>query len=359
MRKNPETKYIGEEPKLVKLDGDNYVSELAQAMNWFNRECDKRDARGYIRNYIIATQGRGPLKIFDRIPDSFMVTTFGWMGRLWVHGTRFKDADQKKLDDFVANLLTYRSPASTKPEVVRPNIRDNMEEKISEYLGELEGSLDYVINTQEAFDLHYDLKAREVPMQYCSRIGDWIKSKSDEFNSIQTTTDLQIVEGYSNFTKRKLNFVLKCLDQWAEDLVRYSQHKKANRKPRAKKQKPASQQVSKLKYLKEFTELSLKSISAVDIVGASQVWVYNTKTKKLAAYRTDSALGIQVKGTTLQNYDPEVSEQRTLRNPEKTLKLLLGAGKIQLRKVLSDLSTKAGPVNGRINEECILVRAIK
>lgn len=360
-RQNPEVRYTGEEPKNLQLSEENYTSQLAQAMNWFNRQCDKRDARGYIRNYVIARQGREPLKIFDRIPDSYMVTTYGWLGRLWVHGTRFKEDDQKKLDDYVAQLLTYRPPvsATVKPETPRPTVRDNMAEKISEYLGELEYTLDEFIRTQNEFDIHYDMKAREIPMQYCPSVTAWVKGKLEEFQLVQESTDLDVIEGYSNFTKRKLTAVIKALNQWLEDIDRYAQHKKANRKPRAKKMKPAGQQVVKMKYLKEFPELNLKSIPAADIVGASQIWVYNTKSKKLAVYRTDSAMGIQVKGTTLQNYDPDISEQRTLRKPQETLKHLLNAGKVQLRKVLTDLSTKSSAVNGRINEECILVRAIK
>ncbi len=95
------------------------------------------------------------------------------------------------------------------------------------------------------------------------------------------------------------------------------------------------------------------------MVGASQVWVYNSKYKKLAVYRTDSALGIQVKGTTLQNYDPELCEQKVVRRPEAFLPIVLQATKIQLRKIMENLTTKGSDVNGRINEECIILRAIK
>ena len=88
-------------------------------------------------------------------------------------------------------------------------------------------------------------------------------------------------------------------------------------------------------------------------------YIYNVKYKRLAAYRTDSSQGIQVKGSTLQNYDPEMSEQRSVRRPEIVVKRVLDAGKIQLRKLLSDLATKEYDLTGRINDECIIVRAIK
>ena len=69
--------------------------------------------------------------------------------------------------------------------------------------------------------------------------------------------------------------------------------------------------------------------------------------------------GIQVKGSTLQNYDPDMSECRSIRRPEAFLKVLLDASKVKLRKLLSDLTTKGYDVTGRINDECIIVRVIK
>ena len=78
-----------------------------------------------------------------------------------------------------------------------------------------------------------------------------------------------------------------------------------------------------------------------------------------SVYRTDSALGIQVKGTTLQNYDPEASEQKTLRKPAEQLKELLSAGKIQLRKFMDNIKAVQSQVNGRLNADTLIVRTIK
>ena len=87
--------------------------------------------------------------------------------------------------------------------------------------------------------------------------------------------------------------------------------------------------------------------------------MFNTKTRKLSVYRTDSALGIQVKGTTLQNYDPEMSCQKTLRKPAEQLKDLLSAGKIQLRKFMDNIKAVQVEVNGRLNGDTLIVRTIK
>ena len=235
-----------------------------------------------------------------------------------------------------------------------------MQEKISEYLGELEGVYDDVVFNNATYDLYNELRGKQIPMQYVTPIINWANKRIKEIEDYLSADDEEVREAYPVYgTKTRSKQIIKLLNQFITDAERYGQFKKANRKPKAKRTKPASQQVAKLKYMREFAELGLKSIPAADMIGAEQVWIYNTANKKLAAYRTDSATGIQVKGTTLQNYDPDISEQRTLRKPEVTLKATIAAGKIQLRKILTDQSTKSAPVNGRLNEDCIILRVVK
>ena len=84
-----------------------------------------------------------------------------------------------------------------------------------------------------------------------------------------------------------------------------------------------------------------------------------SKTKKLSVYKTESSAGIQVKGTTLQNYEPELSCTKTLRKPVETLAALSKAGKVQLRKFIDELSTKPQEVNGRVNTDMLIIRTVK
>jgi hypothetical protein len=100
----------------------------------------------------------------------------------------------------------------------------------------------------------------------------------------------------------------------------------------------------------------LKSIAPEKIVGASQVWAYNTKTRLLGVYNAENAKGLTVKGSTLQNFNVETSIGKRLRKPEVTIKELLEAGKIKLKKILSELSTKESLLTGRLNSDTIIVR---
>lgn len=355
---NPDKKYRGEEPncKVLIPSDPSYNIELAKLLTWYNYDNDYKLSKDFVKDYLKQVR-----HYTGAIDEQKINLTHSVLARIVMQGGQLSEEHLSSFNRYIQDITTPTAKISVeeKESTPRVSIQEAMQEKIAEYLGELEGVLDDVVISETSFNLYNDLKGKQIPQPYCNSISSWLDKKLAEFNEIRETEDLDIIEAYSYLGVRKIAKIVKFLEQCKEDVVKYNSFKKANRKPRARKVKPASHQVAKLKYLKEFAELDLKSVPATDIVGASQVWVYNTKTKKLAAYRTDSALGIQVKGTSLQNYDPEVSEQRTLRKPEVTLKHLLGAGKIQLRKVLTDLSTKASPVNGRINEECILVRAIK
>jgi hypothetical protein len=345
------------------VNSENYTSSLSVAFTWYSQGMEKKDARGFLKDYITHHFTKNDVKVFEKVPDSKIITTYGWISRMLLNGAlTLKDNDNVRFSNYIQTLLDTSDQVEEVVEeekAPRPSVRDNMKEKVNEYLGELEGAVDDLIINGKEFNLYNDLKSRAIPQPYCPYIEDWIKKVAGEFITVYESVDEQIKEAYSNIGKRKLTQIIKVISTWTEDLDRYSQFKKANRKPRVKKAKPAGVQVAKLKYKREDTELKIKSVSPVELIGATQVWVYNTKYKKLAVYRSETTTGIQVKGSSLQNYDPDLCEQKTLRKPAETLKAVLVAGKVQLRRIIPELTTKETPVNGRVNEECIIVRVIK
>jgi len=135
-----------------------------------------------------------------------------------------------------------------------------------------------------------------------------------------------------------------------------SQEAKVNRKPRAKKSVPAEKIVAKLKYMKTNEPLKLVSINPTDIIGATELWVYNSKTRKLGKYVSDEYKTLSVKGTTIIGFNENLSVCKTLRKPEEKLKEFKAAGKVQLRKFLDDINATDTKMNGRLNEEIILLK---
>jgi hypothetical protein len=295
----------------------------------------------------------------DNVSDSDIILTYGWLARMILNGNMLLPRHIEDLDSYLTTLPLTKEVIKVVDKTPRPSVRDYMQDKIAEVIGDLEGAIDTFIEEDKEFELYNYLQANSIPKPYCKDIEEWARKRGIEFTEVYKTTDDDIKEGYSNISRRKQANLVKMFGAFIVDLERYTQFKKANRKPRAVRIKPPGVQVAKLKYKKEDTELGIKSVLPSEIVGASQVWVYNVKYKRLAAYRSDSVQGIQVKGSTLQNYDPDMSECRSIRRPEAFLKVILDASKVKLRKLLSDLTTKGYDVTGRINDECIIVRVIK
>jgi hypothetical protein len=131
---------------------------------------------------------------------------------------------------------------------------------------------------------------------------------------------------------------------------------KVNKKPRAKKAVPAEKIVGKMKYLKTFEALKLVSINPADILRAKELWVYNTKTRKLGKYVTTEFSELGVKGTSITGFDEHNSIQKTIRKPEEKLKEFKAAGKVQLRKFLDEINATDTKMTGRINEDTILLK---
>jgi hypothetical protein len=63
-----------------------------------------------------------------------------------------------------------------------------------------------------------------------------------------------------------------------------------------------------------------------------------------------------VKGTTITGFNEATSVQKTLRKPADQLKEFKAAGKVVLRRFLEDINAVDTRMNGRINEDIILLK---
>lgn len=365
---------VGTEPvaTLINADEPGYRVALMQAFNWYNYEKDIKVARGYLKAWVKA-QKTYDMKKFDAVLDNLTAPVYGWMARLLSHGAKLSEHDMAqfslKIDDLMGQ---YRVAAPIKTEEkedtpARKSIQEAMLEKQREFLGEMEGEFDaFILNDCKStgFDSYKYMQGQNVAKQYSAALIDLFSARKAEFEEVLLAQDEQLVEAYGCYSLSQVKRTI----QWLEDIIagaeKYSNFKKANRKIRVKKAKPASVQVAKMQWLKEAEvpgvkdPVKLTSVSPVSIVGAQQLWVYNVKNKKLGVYNATGSAGFSVKGTSLQGYDPETSVQRTLRKPDVVIPGMMDAGKVALRKVLSDLTTTETKLNGRINADTLLLRVL-
>jgi len=201
------------------------------------------------------------------------------------------------------------------------------------------------------------LKGKQAKAAHARIIRDFYARDLAELEELASgNADEQLREGYSHRSKKQIRTFIEFLREVNEACTMLMQEAKVTRKPRAKKAVPADKVVAKMKYLKTFEPLKLVSINPTDILGAKELWVYNTKYRKLGRYTAAEYQELNVKGTSITGFDEVRSICKTLRKPEEKLKEFKAAGKVQLRKFLEDINATDARMNGRINEETILLK---
>jgi ribosome-associated translation inhibitor RaiA len=241
------------------------------------------------------------------------------------------------------------------------SIQDHIKRKASDCIGELEGQIDELITSEFKANVspYATMTGMDAKGAHTKFIIDHFKTRRAEYDDVLTTSDIDIKEAYSNFTKTQLKKLIAYCDQVIVDGMKLAGEAVKTRKPRKRKAKSADQLIAKMNYAKDFAELKLVSIDPKTIIGASSLWVYNTKTRKLGVYQAADAAGLNVKGSTIQNFAESKSVSKKLRKPEATISEVLKGGKVALRSVLNDIRAVESALTGRINTDTILLRTVK
>jgi len=351
------------------LNSDNYMRDLISALNYYNANHDDKDKKKWLISHLAKTDKKLAVELLK--VDEYHFRYAGILARLMDGGSELQEKEanyfnerlvklkeqvgsrqksQDKLDKKTADALAAAAPSNV------ISIQQRMEEKARELASEIDGAIDdFLINKKNDFSTKNYLLANLVAAPIAKRIGEMYVDTASELREAIEGTDPQLVEGYSHFTKRELKKFAEFVDGIISDCNQQVQTAKANRAPRKRKEKPASVQVARMKYLKEFAELNLKSVKPEGIINSTEVWVYNTKYRRVGVYKADNGV-LAVKGTTILGFSVTESKQFTLRKPADFFKGLT-IGKRPLNAKMKTLTTKSAVPNGRINEETIILGA--
>ena len=340
---------------------ENYNVDITVALAWYTEHYDDKKRLKFALEYFAKQNNKSAVIALNRATD-FEVRQIAIMCRLISNGNTLSETHMALLESRVAILIAKykvvkeakKVAAASAPAV---SIQERIEESARKHAGEFEGGIDdFVISHGNVvFSAKNYLMSNEVSAPVAKRIGDIFVSRAAEIREVVTSKDPQTVEGYSNFTKKELKKFADFMEQLVSDCQQQVQTAKASRAPRKRKPQTPTKLVSKLKFMREFTEMGLKSVKPESLVGATEVWIYNTKYRKITAYKADNTL-FSVKGTTLIGFSVTESKTMTLRKPEEFFKGLV-IGKRPMNTAFKKLTTKPSVPNGRINEECILLGA--
>lgn len=344
-----------DEPIVTK---ENYGVELLKAMNYYNVAYDTKDKRKWVLAYV----GKPNANKYENVSDHEFIQLAAVIRLkqrdqyLAERELSFIDKKLKELEEKSANaVVVVADDAPAKPS--GPSIQDRMLASARVHAAEFDAMIDDFVVNGTVPDFASYLKANNVSSQVAKLIPSFFNRLADELVAVHNKTDDQLVEGYSNFTNAKLKKFMNIVMSIMNECTQRTVAAKAERKPRARKEKPAAVIASKVKYMNEFAELSLKSEHPSKLVNASIAVIYNTKYKKLMVYEADENGKLSVKGTTLIGYSVASSGCKTLRKPEVT-KDFPSMNKSTIRQAFKQLTTKEAAVNGRINEDCIILKVM-
>ena len=276
----------------------------------------------------------------------------------WLGAEIAKIIDEGKND---IDEEAVKAAEEAKPAVYVPSIQERTRDAALKMTEELENAYASFQTDPEAFDpkafkVLNLLKAYQAKAAHARIIKDFYAKDLNELVEAASTKDEQLKEAYSHLSKVQLRKITAFYQEIVSACEMLAQEAKVNRKPKAKKAVPAEKIVAKLKYKKADEPLKLVSINPADILGAKELWTYNTKSRKLGKYLAAEFQELGIKGTTITGFNEATSVQKTLRKPADQIKEFKAAGKVVLRKFLEDINAVDTRMNGRINEDIILLK---
>jgi len=365
-------KYTGDEPiwdteRARTMSFEEFDHHMRKSLNYYNYFFSQKDLKKHVVAWMKEVKDftTDEIRAFERAGDRTVSMTT--CGLIMAH-RRGMPLQERHIEFIDANILESINSKSAeievevvaeeKPKAYVPTIQDRLNEKTADTIGELEGHYDaFITDPKYSFKPYDYLVANNVPQSQLTKYEAVYQARFDELKTAFERTDEQLTEGYNHYKAADFKRMFAFIDQILNDIIQYRGVKKATKKVRAPKSVSKEKVVSKLKYAKEDKVLRLISINPADIVGAQELWVYNTKTRKLGKYIADTLKGpLNVKGTGIIGFDEHRSVTKTLRKPDEKLKEFAKATKIQLRKFLEDIKATESKLNGRINAETILLR---
>jgi hypothetical protein len=371
-------KAVGAEPiwdteRALKMEESEFDHYMRVSLRYYNYFYGVKDLKKYLVDWLKQTAGvahkldAATITRYAKSTDGYTPLTAPALIKAHTRGMPLLERHIKYIVGVVNRALELDDGDEKVVEVVAdktntavkvPTIQDRMNEIMKVHVlhfEELEDSL-YAGEIIDPKAYEY-LSGKSVPQAMLGKIQAVFERRYAEITEAKTTKDEDLKDAYAYMKAADFKRYDAFYTKLFEGIAQYGQVKKATKKAAVRKPPQKEKLVAKLKYMKNDTTSKLVSINPVDIIGATELWVYNTKTRKLGKYVAEEMGGaLGVKGTAITGFNESKSVQKTLRKPEVQLKEFMSAGKIELRKFLDNIKATDIKLNGRINPDTILLK---
>lgn len=367
-------KYCGTEPQWSTLSAADPQRQLLiiRAFNWYNYVCTSDDRRKFLQDWIAqAGQKEKWAAAVRRAADKDLNPTACHLARMSCLGLQLTGDEYQLITRSIA-ALDVKNPAIEKtsidlPASTRGASRKNPAARSAEVAHNVKEQVEDAI-----IDLLYDGSTTVKPahiVQACTRtqastllVAELVQQKQAQFKQLlvdrtqQRNSELQ--ESYRNVLPANLDATIKWIKELSGALDTAKSKIDTKKSKKVRKVDPA-RLVSKLVYLKEHKDLGLVSIDPQQCIGATVVWTYSVKTRKLTMYQAVADQTISIKSQTLTNVDTTASLQKTLKKPKSQLADFLQTGSRRLKNWFDQINTMPHRPTPRLNENTIILKAIR
>jgi hypothetical protein len=365
------------------------VEDWNKTKHFVHYEIESKEWGEKVRDYIRKNYDRKILSSINRLPEwrvnnysHWACTAFLLEANPEVVPEAYKTGIVKWVEGLAQEgqaIATEKQVEETaKKNVYTPTIQDRINEQVDFACEAIEEWMEGFLRDKNTFDpkgfdftAHFSnmkvsqAHARKIAARYASELEEarliMNKPTPAQIAKIKDEREKdyaeQLREGYKHLDKKAAQAYLTALETLAGACALVVDASKATRKPRIKKTPSKEKLVAKLKYKATDEKYQIASVNPLELIQATEIWVFNTKTRKLGKYIAAEDCGVMtVKGSAIFGFDDSKSIQKTLRKPEETLKEFKSASKVKLRRFLEDIKTTETKLNGRINNEVVILR---
>ena len=340
--------------------------------DYFHLQIDKKDCVSQVKTWVKKNFPQ-PAKYILANPEYHFSMTHHAATAFWYNNDLYKnnDADGNTAKEFLNNLFDKMIPLIEKGKVIyeekqkannivsiSPAVKlmRKINNTIMQELLDLEDKWidgdDATINIYDRFKYH------GLTNTAISHVKPMIEGWLLDYEDAYYKRCEQAVEGYSHLKKSTLNHRIKVCKAMLEDLERIRSATKATRNVKVKRPKSVDKQVAKVQYKKEDNDFKIVSINPIQIPTKARLYAFNTKSKMIIEYVTESVNGFEISGSTIKNFSKGLSRTICLRKPLDFLPIVLQKTPKQIDAAWQTLKTKTKVPNGRINKDTILLRVL-
>lgn len=334
-------------------DSSKFEDLMLESFSHYNYFYDIHDARNWTIEWL-KKYYPDKTKKYSSLEHWRTNMTVGSLCKMSLNGA---DLPLKRIKWMLNKIDAMEGVSSVDEVIVKKSSKSTYDNKLSDFIGEIECAIDQIYDEDQPYDLYSELQKMDATTTFAREIINYYLPLQDEWNLIVKNTDDQLKEAYRTMPMKTRKRVKKFVDGILTDLFLFLKSKKAARKPRKLKVKSSVVQTSSVIYQKSSSEFKIDSIDPALIVGASVVILFNTKLRKLAILHSVSKFA--VKGSTIYNLDEKSSLRKTIRKPLLTLPVILNDTKIQATKQFAMLLSKPSAATGRINKDTIILKVFK